>query len=396
MTIKWAHFPITIGILCFVIPTWADTIKDSMLTSLFKQYYTAIHAGKETQARLLLHQILDRDPHNVRAWRALGYSYSSSGEYAKAAKAFTRGLKTGGNDPLLALQTGYAYNAAGNASKAEDLFESALNTKNSHIYGKACSATINDAPLYQKHLPGLWYLTFYNDDFYESRINDAIFPVKIRLGRYIDKKHRVSVYTYFHFNDDTRSHGGILPEIYNDNYAGLGLGIDWSPLSNRSLRLFAETGAAYSLSNTNHPAWRNDTTVGAEFYKAWGYGDGCGLHATWPLRPFGDVYASVAYYTRYSDAIGQVLVRQGVRLFNYRLSSLSAYLKINIVGDSDNIYYNNIIEFGPGLSWRPDQKWPIDLRAEYLFGKYYRGIGQSTDGGSYTTWLLQAIVYFEQ
>lgn len=394
---KWFHLmSVAISLLCFAVPTWADTVSNSALTSLFNQYYAANRTGNETHARMLLHQILNHDPDNARAWRALGYSYSASGESAKAAEAFARALKLSGNDPLLALQAGYAYDSSGNKSQAEKLFEAAMDTKNASIYGKACRASNYDGPLYRKRLPNPWYLTFYADNFYESRISDAIFPIKIRFGRYVDTAHRISVYSYFHFNDDLRSRGGVLPAIYNDNYAGLGVGVDWFPFLNRSLRLFAETGIDYNLLDSERPLWRNDTTAGAEFYQAWGSHNGCGLHATWPLRSFGDAYVSMAYYTRYNDAIGQVVLRQGVRLFNYHMSAISAYLKLNLVGDSRGVYYNNIVEIGPGLSWRPDQRWPLSLRAEYLFGSYFRGVDQSTERNTYTTWLLQAIVYFEQ
>jgi tetratricopeptide (TPR) repeat protein len=394
---KWFHLmSITLSLLCFVVPTWAATITDSALTALFNQYYAANRAGNETRERMLLHQILNRDPNNIRAWRALGYSYSASGDSAKAAQAIARALKLSGHEPLLALQAGYAYDSAGDKSHAERLFEAAMDTQNASIYGKACRASIYDGYLYRKRLPNPWYLTFYTDNFYESRISDVIFPVKIRFGRYVDTARRISVYTYFHFNDDLRSRGGLLPAVYNDNYAGVGFGVDWFPLQNRSLRLFAETGADYNLLDTDRPLWRNDTTTGAEFYQAWGSGNGCTLHATWPLRSFGDAYASMAYYTRYNDAIGQVVIRQGVRVVNYHMTAISAYLELNMVGDTRGVFYNNIVEIGPGLSWRPNERWPLSLRAEYLFGSYIRGVDQSTERNTYTTWLLQAIVYFEQ
>ncbi len=376
--------------LCYCLPL--PVLASDALNQQFNEFYAAEKAHQTAKAQHILKSILKQYPKSQRALLSMGYLQMQQKQPRKASDAFASAYA---NSPSakLALQTGYAKAAAGEGLAAFAYFGKALQTNNAKIYAKACQSSVYASPYLQNPLPAPWYTSLYLAPFYESRISDVIYPVKLRLGKYLDSTHSFSGYSYFHLSDDTRSSTGEIPQIYNDNYASIGAGVDWYPFSNHSLRIFAETGAAFSLLNGKRNLWRDDTTVGAEGYWSWGAVAGCGLSPRWPLTEFGDLYASAAYYSRYHDGIAQWNIREGVRLFRDRLSTVSAFAVISGVMDTNDVYYNNILEVGPGLSWRPDRQFPLDFRSEYLFGQYFRGVS----GGlakEYRTWILEAIINF--
>jgi hypothetical protein len=361
---------------------------------LLDRYYRAQREGRAQEARRALEQVLRVDPQNATAWRALGYSLSKSGEHARAAEAYVEALEHGGPDPRLELSAGYAYDQAGAKAEAEARFLNAQDTDDPDIYEQACNAAIVVAPLRRRRLPDPWYLSFYAAPTYDQRIRDGILPLWLHAGRYLDPGRRLSVYGYLKLNADSRSEGGNLPQIYNDNYAGLGIGLDWK--ATRAMRLYLQAGPDYDLLDRNRARWRTDLVAGWTGYWSWGAGGGCSLEPRWPLASFGDLYANLAHYSRYSNAIGQISLRTGLRLFEQKGTRVSGYLRLDLFGDDEGLYYNNTLEWGPGLSWEPSRRWPLELRLEYRLGRYLRNASDSPDGGDYQRLLFQAIVYFEQ
>lgn len=305
-----------------------------------------------------------------------------------------------------ALSQAYAYDHAGRRDAAWQAYGRAVDSAtNAKEFNQACMGVVYDAPLQRRRLPHPWYLTFYADPMWMQRnyasenssqqnFSDGFLQSRLRFGRHFDEIPGASVYGYFTYTTDSASRVGRLPEIYNDNYAGLGLGIDYRPAAD--LRLYAEVGPDYDLLDRGHTRWHTDLTLGVEYYGAWGAGNRCSYALDDRLRPFADLYAAAARYGRYdNNVIGQVTARIGLRMFNYRFSSLSAYLLINTTADSKDLYYNNVFEIGPGVSWRPYIVWPLSLRLEYRIGRYWRNLSQ-IKSTHYQTLLLQAIIYFEQ
>lgn len=305
-----------------------------------------------------------------------------------------------------ALARGYRYDRNGNRGQAWLWYRrAAALATNAAEYDRSCMGVVYDAPLQRKRLPEPWYMTFYADPMWmqrsyvpttpaQQKFSDFLLQSKLRLGRYLDSSHRASVYAYATYNSDSASHGGDVPQIYNDNFAGIGVGVDYRPLP--GWRLYAEVGPDYDLTYRQRPRWRTDLTFGAEYYGAWGAGTRCTYRPEWPLHPFSDLYASVARYSRYDgNVIGQLTARGGVRLFQDHFTNVSAYVLVNVTADSQHLYYNNVIEIGPGLSWRPNIAWPLSLRLEYRFGHYWRNLPADYTS-QYRTLMLQAIFYFEQ
>jgi hypothetical protein len=139
--------------------------------------------------------------------------------------------------------------------------------------------------------------------------------------------------------------------------------------------------------------YRSDPRGGVSAFHAWGAPPECRLRADWPLQAYGQAYGSLEYVERYDNLLGQATLWQGVRLFEWRMTSLSAYAKVNLLWDSEGLFYNNLVETGPGLSWRPSLAWPVELRLERLFGHYLDEAGPG--GYRFSNTRLQVIVNFD-
>ncbi len=304
-----------------------------------------------------------------------------------------------------ALARGYAADAAGDRASAWHAYRDATASGDASIYDRACKGVVYDAPLQRRQLPDPYYAAVYAAPIWMSRhysgdqvalrdFDDTVWQSKARFGRYLDEDKRVSAYGYARINADSASSGGGVLQIYNDNYAGIGAGIDYRPLP--SLRLYLEAGQDYDLENRNRDRGRGDVNLGVDYYSGWGSNPSCSYTLRWPMAPFADLYASAVAYSRYDDnVIGQVTGRLGLRVSSYRYSAVSAYLLGNLTYDSVGLYYNRAFEVGPGLEWRPHLAWPVSLRIEYRRGRYLDAVPDGA-GHGYSTLMFQGIVYFEQ
>lgn len=378
----------------FSSPAGAATAEHLSWYQLWQRYYRAQRLHKSGVERSTLAQLLTREPHSARVWRARAYFLRAHGQNLAAAKAFDKARRYGKDSPHLRLATAYAWDMGGDKARAEQGFLSAMQTESASVYDRACRSAIYDAPWRRKRLPSPWFAKFYADPSYDHRINDFLTSAWLKGGVHVDSPVSWDLYGFLKLNTDSRSQGGAHPQIYNDNYWGAGWGVAWYPA--RGVQLAVQTGEDFDLLHGHRAGMRWDTTAELSIYRAWGAAIGCSYASQWPLRPFGDLYADATYYTRYHNAIGQVRVREGLRLWRYRSSQVSAYLKLNTLADSEGLFYNNVVEWGPGVSWTPNVRWPLQLRLSYVFGRYDRNVDQSPYGSHYTKLTLQALVYLEQ
>jgi hypothetical protein len=88
-----------------------------------------------------------------------------------------------------------------------------------------------------------------------------------------------------------------------------------------------------------------------------------------PVYPFADVYASAGYYSRYKNVIGYAQLRAGLRAVEVSKTAVDVYARMDMVRDTEKLFYNNIVEFGPGIRLTPNIHWGL-----YLVGEYHRGV----------------------
>ena len=94
---------------------------------------------------------------------------------------------------------------------------------------------------------------------------------------------------------------------------------------------------------------------------------------------FAELYGNAAAYSREDyNLIGDLRLRTGWN-FNYNdWGNIQAYVKLHTINDSEQEYYNNIAEIGPGIAWQP-VGLPLKLRIEQMYGKYVNGTPASVD-----------------
>lgn len=355
-------------------------------------YYEAERSGDAARVRESLQAVLALEPDHATAWRALGYHYQGQEQHGAAAEAFLRAADNEPGSEML-MAAGYAFQAANRQSSAAKAFRRATGAaRTAEEYSRACLSYAYTAPLQRRRLPEPWGLSFYSDTLYASRFENTVTENRLRLRYYLDEARRASLYGMLTYQDDWKSQvSDGIPEIYSDNYAGLGVGADWRP--HPALRLYGEVSRNRDL--LDRPDRRRastDSRVGVDAFAAWGAQRRCSLNHRWPLAAYGQAYGSVQYPSRYDNLLGQATLWQGWRLHGYRMSSLSLYGKVNWLWDSEGLYYNNLVEAGPGLAWRPSIAWPVEVRLERLFGRY---LGGDPPQNGYATTQLQVIINFD-
>jgi len=308
-----------------------------------------------------------------------------------------------------ALTHAYGANSEGNQTKAYHLFNESIDKcSEASIYNKACVGSILNAPLRRKNIDDPYYVTFYGSTIWYKRaykpestlqtnFDDTVYQFKVQAGRYMDKKKKFSVYLFAHLDGDVNSKAGAVPVIYSDNYAGIGIGADYR-LSPHS-RVFVE--ASYE-NNLIHDAGVTTTQFdykgGIDYYNRWGPAShiSCSYDPLVPLKWFSDLYAAAIFYSRYdNNIIMQSSARLGVELFTYKMSTVSIYMQAGITADSEGVYYNNIIETGPGIELQPYQLIPFSIRGEYRFAKFFKNVPDG-ETDRFNTFLIYGIFYFEQ
>ena len=305
------------------------------------------------------------------------------------------------------LQNAYQAEKAGQRDQAYQYFQQATQQAPSPAhFEKSCMGVVYNAPLMRKSLPDPYYLTFYLNPLYMHRayqpqtdtqqdFDDLISTFRVRAGRYLDHSRQFSLYGQLFVQKDTASKWGSIPEVYNDNYAGLGIGADYRPFSNT--RIYVETSYDYDLEQRqNRERGRLEGKGGIEYYNGWGaINPRCSGTAHWPFEMFSDLYGALTWYSRYDNWIGQLTGRIGLVAYRQHFTQVNAYLLGNTTLDSQGLFYNNALEVGPGLEIRPHIAWPLSLRAEYRFGHYVKNLPAGyTD--RYDNLIVQAIFYFEK
>src|SRR5437667_3838043 len=150
---------------------------------------------------------------------------------------------------------------------------------------------------------------------------------------------------------DTRSRGGLIPRVFNDNALTLAAGAEAHPFS-PNLSLFSEAGGSVCLFRTP-PAgrgrapgdFRGDFTYG----RGWGRGLDDELRGPRKIAGFRELYSSAEYYSRFGhNGIGYLQWKEGwtLRVAERRFQ---AFLQTNLVKDIRGDYYNNVLEFAPSV-----------------------------------------------
>ena len=337
--------------------------------TLWNQYYSLKKLHPE-QAWKILESLLQKYPNDVNALKEAGYTTLNAKDKKNAYLYFKRAYDIT-QDPDLAMQLGYISVDLNQKKLAYHYFDLASDTKNEkNKVAAEISKTYLTGNLI-KILPEPYYADIYYDPFYFSRFKMTVQPIVIKAGKVINEKYQFKIYlSYQRTTDNRSSFSNQLPQIYDDNASITALGTRINPISGAPLTAFIEAGKAIDIVYQSRSRWRNDLRGGLAYYKNWGVEPTYDIHPVFSDHVIGDLYSDMIYFSRYRDIIGSVRLREGIRLFKYETSFIDVYMKGFLVWDTAHQYYNNIIEWGPGIAFTPSNRYNIVFHLEALQGHY--------------------------
>lgn len=326
----------------------------------------------------------------------LGYCLLALQKPTAALPYFIEAQKIYPHHYQIANQIGYIENTLNQNKKACYEFQYATESDNQDTMNKAEVALINLSSDRMKFLPNPWYFELYTEPYYYARFNDFIFPLESRLGVALGNNQQYHLFISYRAVTDTASEfSGTAPQIYNDNVEIFAGGFRYFPFKNIPFFAYSEYGIAHNLqSETLYPNSEQDYRGGLVYSDRWGAKNAYSTHFVAEFKPWYDVYSNVSYYSRYKNMIGQLTGRAAVRIVRWRHMTISPYLKTQLFFDSQQFFYNNIVEYGPGVMVQPYNAINFVICYEHLFGVYIPvHNNQNPYGPNYQTNIVRAQLY---
>lgn len=346
----------------------AETAGERRVQDLFNQGYTVLRTDP-AGAIPIFEEIVRLDSANLQAQRQLGSLYLTAGKTVEALDRFVAAYRIHPSDTT-GMQIAFLLNSLGRNKEAYKMFRSLRKSDDPDIKDVAEPATtILALMLCAEQFP--WWVKLQTYPLYDSRFDNFILPVSVYAGQYLDSSRIASVFGVLSVTQDTRSEGGTLPIIFSDNVAIAAFGLRTLPL--RGLVADVQFGVAIAL--TDRPNWEK---VRWDFRVVASYGNGIFPDIRMPsrvtVRPafLADVYSSFGYYTRYSNGIGYLQAKAGVRFLEYRYSAFDAYGRIDASIDTQGDFYNNIAEVSLGIRFIPNHWWGASLALQFHRGVYWQ------------------------
>ncbi|MCU4424057.1 tetratricopeptide repeat protein [Acinetobacter sp. WU_MDCI_Abxb74] len=328
-----------------------------------------IEQSQPAEAEKILIELSKLTPTDIKVWKSLTYLQIRLEKREEALQSLKQARNLAPQDDTLKLQEAYLLNQQKKNREALVLFKELTSSSDPAIADKANQAV--------KNLSGGEVKTYFRDVYfapsYESRYDDVIFPLKARYGKNFDNG-RAQVYGFLNLNRDTQSQGGVRPEIIDENAVTLGIGANYQPWTSIPVRAYLEVGGSYDLIDRNRDKFRESVVGGVTGYQEWYSQNNCN-HLLCFNDYFTDLYGNAATYSREDyNVIGDLRLRTGLNVYKGENGTVQAYVKLHGLADSKDEYYNNLFEYGPGISWQPFNYQPIKLRVERLYGNYFKDV----------------------
>ncbi len=116
----------------------------------------------------------------------------------------------------------------------------------------------------------------------------------------------------------------------------------------------------------------DDFRTGLLFWHGWDkYFDDSPLTLL-PLTFWGEMYSDISYYQSQKDnIIAYFHTKQGFRLLRFWKTSLDGFGVIYLMKDTNRDFWNNKIEIGPGIFFKPIQDLDLKFFVEWIWGSYF-------------------------
>lgn len=341
---------------------------------LWDQFYKT-EKNNPAQAEQILIQLTEKTPQDVRVWKSLTYLQINQKRPEDALKSITQARELSPQDEELTLQQAYLLNGLGRNAEAVSVFKTLQNSQNPQTKATADQAVLN-LQGDQSSTGGAYFADIYFSPSYEDRFSMGVSPLKARSGRYFGESQQGQIYGFASLNRDTKSKGNTNPAtlhsnalIFDDNAAIAGVGVSYQPWLNVPVRTYAEVGVSYDLIDRDRSRTRESVVAGVTGYEEWQH-QKLTENASSP-NWYTDAYGNIATYSREDySVLSDLRVRSGL---NFADQGLKFYGKAHAINDTAQRYYNNLIEVGPGISWKPFKQFPATLSVEKMYGKYISG-----------------------
>lgn len=326
----------------------------------------ALMASKPAEAIELFRRSLAEDPSNVMVRRQLGYLCLSQNRHEEALEHFTLADGLLPSDTTK-LQRAYILASLGRPNESTPLFQELAQSPLADVRLKAetelSAVSTGGAP--SRHWTHL-----YAAPYYDTRWKTLFYQAHIQHGYDLTDDRRFSAYGKASISGDNKSQGvGLAPLIISDNTLLLAVGVRVKPLA--GLMIDVQEGLAFDLIDKG-----SGMKTRGDFRAVAVYGTGIyapfSVHPelTMPMTPFADLYASAGYYSRYTNGIAYAQGRLGLHALEVKRTSADVYARLDLVGDTERLFYNNLAEIGVGFRLTPNVDWGLHFVAEYHRGFY--------------------------
>ncbi|MBI5744697.1 MAG: tetratricopeptide repeat protein [Elusimicrobia bacterium] len=393
---KYAYSALFAGCLLAVISCAADAAVDPASAKAMQDGYSAASSGEAGKAYGYFLKAYELDKANTAALKELAYADERSGNLAQAIARFREIIAVNAGDARTRLDLAYALQKNGDMSAARLELEAIAKDPGEYqaqavkdLAAMQPPAKVGGTRLARTGITH--YAEFFASPYHMTRFRDSIASADFRFHVKASKASPLSFFAGARYVQDSRSKGGIAPEVYNDNILSYGFGSRLEP--GGGLSLTAEAFLANNLIKTSaHPA-TSEGDFRATLAGYWEFpGRLCGpagLLAAGKARHdrfYTSLGGSLGYYSRYRDnVIGQVQAMEGWRLADGEYGRVSLYLRSMVMGDTKADFFNNLAETGPGVEYKPFAKQNLTLRLDYVLGWYYgrEGLDKNPYGSDY-------------
>ncbi|MFA7360608.1 MAG: hypothetical protein WC139_06185 [Candidatus Kapaibacterium sp.] len=304
-----------------------------------------------------------------------GYDYTNKRMYNEAINSFNQYLRTKPGDAKIHLQLGYLYDANRKYENSYNSFGKVLEFSNTD--DEIDKATISRYYMREKMIQNsVVSLDFYFYNFYDTYYQNYVGNLLAHLNVKIAKGIHVGPYldTYF----DSKS-TALKP--LNDRYFEIGAFTKFSITDWMSFEV--RTGYVREIDKkVNSFSFKPILSMGkrlgtAHFYK--------------PTRSqntesfYYDIYVSALYDYKFRNIFVNWQNKEALRFMLAGYSYFEFYLKQEIAADTKGLDYNNYLDFGAGVSFKPNiQSFPV-LFVEGVYRNFFVSTDPNTNKPVYFT-----------
>ncbi len=315
-------------------------------------------------------------PRTADEWLQLGWDRKAAGDLDGAEEAFARAGEAGADAHVVAMELGYL------AVDREDLPTARDHFRDAKIAAQTEARQARDA-MRGVEKP-LWFDLYAEGYGWHRFVPDRStnFVPMLRLRALWSPFDEVDLepYLFVQASRDFSSRGADGPDgaplIYADNSLMFGVGVQLS-VWKRRIGLFAQIGPAFNLlRNDGRKPVMLDFRAGAFLFadtaRCRPAAQESARDASISVDPCAEVYAEAVYVSRFDHNL-QAMAR-GRYAIGWLVTGPVAWqpiAEVRVFKDTNNDYWNNLVDGGVGHRWRLLQPFGLDLMLSVHVGSYF-------------------------